>query len=140
MFRLSEAVGAVPALLHVSSLSGSSTFLFSINDIVAHALFGIVLFFDAIYLLMFLPNIRPNCLYRAPFSRNALKWLLFSPTAPVLLALAGMSRLVHRDKLEHSIHPSLKRLALCLYHVQQLSLPLLQTPCRVSLLTCWARW
>jgi hypothetical protein len=104
MFCLSQAVEAVPALLHVSVFLffvGLIDFLFSINDVVAHTMFGVVLFFAAIYLLLtFLPNVRPNCPYRTPFSRDALKWLLFSPTAPVLLVLAGVSRLVHNDKLE----------------------------------------
>ena len=104
MFRLSQAVEAVPALLHVSVFLffvGLIEFLFSVNDIVAHAMFGVIVFFAAIYLLLtFLPNVRPNCPYRTPFSRDELKWLLFSPAAPVLLVLAGVSRFVHNDKLE----------------------------------------
>ncbi|KAH9012244.1 hypothetical protein EDB83DRAFT_335759 [Lactarius deliciosus] len=101
-FRLSQAVEAVPAVLHVSVFlffAGLVDFLFSIDGVVAHAMFGVVVFFGAIYLLLtFLPNVRPNCPYRTPFSRDALKWLLFSPTAPVLLALAGMNQLVHNER------------------------------------------
>ncbi|KAH9033861.1 hypothetical protein EDB84DRAFT_1488240 [Lactarius hengduanensis] len=101
-FRLSQAVEAVPAVLHVSVFlffAGLVDFLFSIDGVVAHAMFGVVVFFGAIYLLLtFLPNVRPNCPYRTPFSRDALKWLLFSPTAPVLLALAGMNQLVHSER------------------------------------------
>ncbi|KAI9433333.1 hypothetical protein H4582DRAFT_1988573 [Lactarius indigo] len=101
-FRLSQAVEVVPAILHVSVFlffAGLVDFLFSIDDVVAYAMFGVVVFFGTIYILLtFLPNVRPNCPYRTPFSRDALKWLLFSPTAPVLLALAGMSQLVHSEK------------------------------------------
>ena len=103
-FRLSQAVEAVPAVLHVSVIlffAGLVDFLFSINDVVARTMFGVTIFSGAIYLLLtFLPNVRPNCPYRTPFSRDALKWLLFSPTAPVLLALAGVSRLAHNDKFD----------------------------------------
>ncbi|KAH9057767.1 hypothetical protein EDB87DRAFT_1536607, partial [Lactarius vividus] len=71
-FRLSQAVEAVPAVLHVSVFlffAGLVDFLFSIDGVVAHAMFGVVVFFGAIYLLLtFLPNVRPNCPYRTPFS------------------------------------------------------------------------
>lgn len=103
-FRLSQAVEAVPALLHVSVFlffAGLVEFLFSIDGVVARAMFGVVLFFGAIYLLLtFLPNVRPNCPYRTPFSRDALKWLLFSPTAPVLLVLTGVKQLLHSEKFD----------------------------------------
>ena len=106
MFRLSQAVEGVPALLHVSVFlffAGLIDFLFSINDVVARAMFGVIVFSAAIYLILtFLPNVRPNCPYRTPFSRDTLKYLLFSPTAPVLLALAGVSKLVHSDKFERT--------------------------------------
>ncbi|KAI0292621.1 hypothetical protein B0F90DRAFT_243236 [Multifurca ochricompacta] len=64
-FRLSQAVEAVPALLHVAVFlffAGLVEFLFSINIIVARVVFVVICFFGGTYILLtFLPNVRPNC-------------------------------------------------------------------------------
>jgi len=67
-FRLSQAVEAVPALLHVAMFlffTGLVDFLFSIDSTVGCVIFGVLCFFGRIYILLtFLPNVRPNCPYR----------------------------------------------------------------------------
>ena len=57
------------ALLHVSVLlfAGLVDFLFSVDDGVAHAIFGVISLLSA-----------PTAV-RTPFSRDALKWLFLSP-------------------------------------------------------------
>jgi hypothetical protein len=87
-FGLSQAVEAVPALLHVAVFlffAGLVDFLFSIDSTVGRVILGVMCFFGGIYIfLTFLPNVRPNCPYRTPFSRDSLKWLLVLPTALAL--------------------------------------------------------
>ena len=99
-FRLSQAVEAVPALLHVAVFLfflGLADFLFSTDNTVGGVIIGVMCTFGAIYtLLTFLPNVRPNCPYRTPFSRDSLKWFLAALTAPALLAIC-CSRCVLRS-------------------------------------------
>jgi hypothetical protein len=103
-FRLSQAVEAVPALLHVAVFlffAGLVDFLFSIDTTVGRAIFGVLCFFGGIYILLtFLPNVRPNCPYRTPFSRDSLKWFLVIPTAPVILGVYVLRCVVRRDRFE----------------------------------------
>ncbi|KAI0246777.1 hypothetical protein BJV78DRAFT_114536 [Lactifluus subvellereus] len=98
-FRLSQAIEAVPALLHVAVFfffAGLVDFLFSIDTTVAHAVLGVICFCGGTYILLtFLPNVRPNCPYRTPFSRDSLKYLLVLPTAPVLLGFYCWRRVSH---------------------------------------------
>ena len=93
---MSQAIETVPTVCYVCEFlffAGLVDFLFSVNDIVAPTAFVVFVFFGAIYLLLaFLQNVRPNCPYRTPFSLDVLQWLLFPPTAPVLLTLAVVSR------------------------------------------------
>ena len=103
-FRLSQAVEAVPALLHVAVFLffvGLVDFLFSINASVAHAVLGAICLCGCTYILLtFLSNVRPNCPYRTPFSRDSLKYLLVLPTAPVLLGLYCLRCVLHSDRSE----------------------------------------
>jgi hypothetical protein len=74
-FRLSQAVEAVPALLHIAVFLffvGLVDFLFSIDSVVGRVILGLVCFFGIYVLLTFLPNLRPNCPYRTPFSQDLL--------------------------------------------------------------------
>ena len=91
LFGLSQAVEAVPALLHVAVFlffAGLIDFLFSVDTTVGRVILGVMCFFAAIYIfLTFLPNLRPNCPYRTPFSRDFLKWILVVTTAPALLMI-----------------------------------------------------
>jgi hypothetical protein len=98
-FRLSQAVEAVPALLHIAA--GLVDFLFSIDSVVGRVIFGLVCFFGGIYVLLtFLPNLRPNCPYRTPFSRDALKWFLVVPTVPALLGIYCSRCLLRNEMFE----------------------------------------
>jgi Family of unknown function (DUF6535) len=76
-FGLSQAVEAIPALLHVAVFLffvGLADFLFSIDNTVGRAIIGAMCAFGAIYILLtFIPNVRPNCPYRTPFGRDSLK-------------------------------------------------------------------
>ena len=91
LFGLSQAVEAVPALLHVAVFlffAGLIDFLFSIDTTVGRVILGVMCAFAAIYIfLTFLPNLRPNCPYRTPFSREVLKWVLVVIMAPALLII-----------------------------------------------------
>ena len=70
--RLSQAVEAMPFLLHASVFlffAGLIEFLFSIHDTVAHYTLGCVVFFASIYaILTLVPTWRLNCPYRTPLS------------------------------------------------------------------------
>ena len=71
-FRFSQAVGAIPLLLHASFFlffAGLVEFLLPINKIVAFSTLGSVVVFTLIYaILTLLPNMRLNCPYRTPLS------------------------------------------------------------------------
>ncbi|KAH9987933.1 hypothetical protein BJV74DRAFT_474668 [Russula compacta] len=103
-FRLSEAVEAVPLLLHVAVFlffAGLVDFLFSIDTVVGRVIFGVMCFFGGTYILLtFLSNVRPNCPYRTPFSRDWLKWFLVVPTAPAFLVIYGSRCFLRRDKFD----------------------------------------
>ena len=102
-FGLPRAVGAVTALLHVAVFlffAGLIDFLFSIDSTVGRVILGVMCSFGAIYtFLTFLPNIRPNCPYRTPFSRDSLKWLLVVSMTPALLAIQCLNYFIPIDKL-----------------------------------------
>jgi hypothetical protein len=104
VFRLSQAVEAVPALLHVAVFlffAGLVDFLFSIDSTVGRVILGVMCFFGGIYVLLtFLPNIRPNCPYRTPFSRDSLKWILVIPTALVLIGIYCLRCFVRSEMFE----------------------------------------
>ncbi|KAN0124182.1 hypothetical protein V8E52_001831, partial [Russula decolorans] len=103
-FRLSQAVEAVPALLHIAVFlffAGLVDFLFSIDSVVGHVILGLVCFFGGIYVLLtFLPNLRPNCPYRTPFSRDTLKWFLVVPTVPAFLGIYCSRCLLRSEMFE----------------------------------------
>jgi uncharacterized protein DUF6535 len=103
-FRLSQAVDALPGLLHIAVFlffAGLVDFLFSIDSTVGRVIFGVICFFGGIYVLLtFLPNFRPNCPYRTPFSRDALKWFLFVPTVPALLGIYCSRCFLRREAFE----------------------------------------
>jgi hypothetical protein len=105
-FRLSQAVEAVPALLHIAVFlffAGLVDFLFSIDSVVGRVILGLVCFFGGIYVLLtFLPNLRPNCPYRTPFSRDTLKWFLVVPTVPAFLGIY-CSRCLLRNEMFESV-------------------------------------
>jgi hypothetical protein len=110
-FRLSQAVEAVPALLHVAVFlffAGLVDFLFSIDSTVGRVIFGVMCFFGGIYVLLtFLPNFRPNCPYRTPFSRDSLKWLLLIPTASAFLGIYCLRCFVRSETFERILGRSL---------------------------------
>jgi hypothetical protein len=103
-FRLSQAVEAVPALLHIAVFlffAGLVDFLFSIDSTVGRVILGVICFFGGIYVLLtFLPNLRPNCPYRTPFSRDTLKWFLVVPTVPALLGVYCLRCLLRSEMFE----------------------------------------
>lgn len=103
-FRLSQAVEAVPALLHVAVFlffAGLVDFLFSIDSTVGRVIFGVMCFFGGIYVLLtFLPNVRPNCPYRTPFSRDSLKWFLVFPTAPAFVGIYSLRCILRHEVFE----------------------------------------
>ncbi|KAH9010112.1 hypothetical protein EDB85DRAFT_2161835 [Lactarius pseudohatsudake] len=71
-FRLSQAVEAIPFLLHTSVFlffAGLIDFLLPINDVVAFSALGCVVVFALIYaILTLLPSLHLNCPYRTPLS------------------------------------------------------------------------
>jgi hypothetical protein len=105
-FRLSQAVEAVPALLHIAVFlffAGLVDFLFSIDSAVGRVVLALIGFFGVIYVLLtFLPNVRPNCPYRTPFSRDALKWFFVVPTLPALLVIYCSQCLLRSERLERA--------------------------------------
>ena len=114
-FRLSQAVEAVPALLHLAVFlffAGLVDFLFSIDSTVGHVIFGVICFFSGIYILLtFLPNIRSNCPYRTPFSRDSLKWLLIIPkwllvipAASVILCVSCLRCFIRSERFKVRMH------------------------------------
>lgn len=105
-FRLSQAVEAVPALLHVAVFlffAGLVNFLFSVDTTVGRVIFGVMCFVGGTYILLtFLPNFRPNCPYRTPFSRDSLKWLLVVPTALAFLGIYCLRCFVRSETFERT--------------------------------------
>jgi hypothetical protein len=73
MFRMSQAVEAMPLLIHTSVFlffAGLIEFLFTTNNAVARYTLGCVVFFASIYLILtLLPNWYLNCPYRTPLSQ-----------------------------------------------------------------------
>jgi hypothetical protein len=71
-FRLSQAVGTMPFLLHLSVFlffAGLIDFLLPINTVVAFSALGLIAFCASIYaILTLLPIFHPNCPYRTPLS------------------------------------------------------------------------
>ncbi|KAH9041597.1 hypothetical protein EDB85DRAFT_1365042 [Lactarius pseudohatsudake] len=71
-FRLSQAVEAIPLLLHTSVFlffAGLIDFLLPINDVVAFSALGCVVVFALIYAIFtLLPSLHINCPYRTPLS------------------------------------------------------------------------
>jgi hypothetical protein len=71
-FRMSQAVEAMPLLLHTSVFlffAGLIEFLFTYNNAVARYTLGCVVFFASIYVILtLLPHWRLNCPYRTPLS------------------------------------------------------------------------
>ena len=71
-FRMSQAVEAMPLLLHSSVFlffAGLIEFLYTYNNAVARYTLGCVVFFASIYVILtLLPHWRLNCPYRTPLS------------------------------------------------------------------------
>ncbi|KAH9167866.1 hypothetical protein EDB89DRAFT_2074495 [Lactarius sanguifluus] len=71
-FRLSQAVEAIPLLLHTSVFlffAGLVDFLLPINKVVAFSVLGCVVIFTSIYAIFtLLPSLHLNCPYRTPLS------------------------------------------------------------------------
>ena len=71
-FRLSQAVGTMPFLLHISVFlffAGLIDFLLPINTVVAFSTLGLIAVCAFIYTVLTLsPILRPNCPYRTPLS------------------------------------------------------------------------
>ncbi|KAH8987104.1 hypothetical protein EDB86DRAFT_2951931 [Lactarius hatsudake] len=71
-FRLSQAVEAIPLLLHTSVFlffAGLIDFLLPINDVVAFSALGCVVVFALAYVIFtLLPSLHLNCPYRTPLS------------------------------------------------------------------------
>ncbi len=103
-FGLSQAVEAIPALLHVAVFlffAGLIDFLFSVDSMVGRVILGVMCLFSGTYIILtFLPNVRPNCPYRTPFSRESLKWFLVASTALVLLMIHSLQYVLHNHKIE----------------------------------------
>jgi hypothetical protein len=89
-FRLSQAVEAMPLLLHTSVFlffAGLIEFLLPINTVVAFSTLGCVAVFTFIYaILTLLPNWRLNCPYRTPLS--GFTYFSFQFSASTLFSLA----------------------------------------------------
>jgi hypothetical protein len=90
-FRMSQAVEAMPLLLHASVFlffAGLIEFLFTYNNAVARYTLGCVGFFAAIYaILTLLPHWRLNCPYRTPLSW--FTYYSFQLSASALLSAAN---------------------------------------------------
>jgi hypothetical protein len=103
-FGLSQVVEAVPALLHVAVFlffAGLIDFLFSIDRTVGRVILAVLCVFGCIYIMLtFLPNVRPNCPYRTPFSRDSFKWFLVLLTAPALLGIGSFRLVILHDTFE----------------------------------------
>ncbi|KAN0134570.1 hypothetical protein V8E53_007716 [Lactarius tabidus] len=71
-FRLRQAIGTIPFLLHTSVsffFAGLIDFLLPINTVVAYSALGCVAAFAFIYVILtLLPIFHPNCPYRTPVS------------------------------------------------------------------------
>ena len=84
-FRMSQAVEAMPFLLHTSVFlffAGLIEFLFTINNAVARYTLGCVVFFASIYVILtLLPNWHLNCPYRTPLSEITYSSFQFSATS-----------------------------------------------------------
>ena len=97
-FRMSQAVEAMPLLLHTSVFlffAGLIEFLFTINNAVARYTLGCVAFFASIYaVLTLLPNLRLNCPYRTPLS-----WITYYS-----FQLSGSSLFWVADTIEGIFH------------------------------------
>jgi hypothetical protein len=95
-FRMSQAVEAMPFLLHTSVFlffAGLIEFLFTINNAVARYTLGCVVFFASIYaILTLVPNWRLNCPYRTPLSGITYYSIQFSSSGflSVVKAIEGM--------------------------------------------------
>ena len=103
-FRMSQAVEAMPLLLHTSVFlffAGLIEFLFTINNAVARYTLGCVLFFASIYaILTLLPNLRLNCPYRTPLS-----WITYYS-----FQLSGSSLFLAADTMEGVFHGLLMKI------------------------------
>ena len=103
-FRMSQAVEAMPLLLHTSVFlffAGLIEYLFTINDAVARYTLGCVLFFASIYaILTLLPNLRLNCPYRTPLS-----WITYYS-----FQLSGSSLFLAADTMEGVFHGLLMKI------------------------------
>jgi len=81
--------------------TGLVDFLFTIDSTVGRVIFGVLCFFGHIYILLtFLPNVRPNCRYRTPFSCDSLKWFLVLTTASALLGIYSLRCVIWRDRFK----------------------------------------
>jgi hypothetical protein len=95
-FQLSQAVGTMPFLLHISVFlffAGLIDFLLHINTVVAFSALGVVAFCASIYaILTLLPIFHPNCPYRTPLSGFTYFSYHFSASGllSVVKAIEGM--------------------------------------------------
>ena len=97
-FRMSQAIEAMPLLLHTSVFlffAGLIEYLFTINNAVARYTLGCVVFFASIYVILtLLPNLRLNCPYRTP-----LTWITYYS-----FQLSGSSLFWAADMIEGIFH------------------------------------
>ena len=97
-FRMSQAVEAMPFLLHTSVFlffAGLVELLFTTNNAVARYTLGCVVFFASIYVMLtLLPNWRLNCPYRTPLSGITY----------YSLQLSGSSLFLAADTIEGVFH------------------------------------
>ena len=92
-FRMSQAVEAIPLLLHSSVFlffAGLIEFLFTYNNAVARYTLGCVVFFASIYVILtLLPHWRLNCPYRTPLS-----WFTYYSSQLSLFSLFSVVNLI----------------------------------------------
>ena len=110
-FRLSQAVEAVPALLHVAvflffaglaGLAGLVDFLFSIDTTVGRVIsVRCASLAASIFSSPFFRTSGPT-VYRSPFSRDSLKWLLVVPTALPFLGIYCLRCFVRSETFERT--------------------------------------
>ncbi|KAI9447643.1 hypothetical protein H4582DRAFT_12402 [Lactarius indigo] len=101
-FKMTRAIEAMPALLHLSVFlffAGLVDFLFPINTTVAYFTLSWIALFAVVYaILTILPNLRLNCPYRTPLSGITWRLSQFSVLG-IFLAILGIEGPFHEPLL-----------------------------------------
>src|SRR6266702_649677 len=112
-FRLSQAVEAMPLLLHSSVFlffAGLIDFLLPINKVVAFSALGCVAVFAFIYAILTLsPSLRLNCPYRTPLS--GITYISLQLSALSLFSIAEVIEGIFHElllKIRQRFHPDVR--------------------------------